>query len=268
VVIFGFGDRVAQALTQYSTAMPLKFVFGVLGIGFLVGTFVFLGAIVLLFAMAWFFLRQAFAGTELPGWRGMSKSYYRDALLIGTGGTAGLAALRRISEWLSARWPTPHQSLGAAFGSDFASVLPGIAISATAVLHGLLFTGAIAVAAGFIAAHCKSPVIRALLFVLASLGMVSGWGNTADFLKQWIMSAAFLAVVVFGVAKILRMNLLGYFLVLAIPTLLAGCVEMVSQPNSFYHSQGVVCVAALALFLVWAVWAWLTAKQDLPADVG
>ena len=265
ILIFAFADRIAQALSQYSTAMPLKFVFGALGIGFLVGAFFFLGAIVLLFAMAWFFLRQAFAETDFPGWRGMAKNYYRDALLIGAGGTAALIALKRISDWMSAHWPTPHQSLGAVFGSDFDSVLPGISISATAMLHGLLFTAAIAAMAGFIAAHCKSPIVRGLLFVMASLAMVGGWGSTADFLKQWIAALVFLAVVVFGVARVVRLNLLGYFLVLAIPTLLAGCVELLAQPNSFYHTQGMLCAAVLGALLAWVIAAWLTAK-DAPED--
>jgi hypothetical protein len=265
ILIFAFADRIAQALSQYSTAMPLKFVLGALGIGFLVGTFFFLGAIVLLFAMAWFFLRQAFADTDFPGWRGMAKNYYRDALLIGVGGTAALIALKRVSDWMSAHWPTPHQSLGAAFGNDFDSVLPGISISATAMLHGLLFTGAIAAAAGFIAARCKSPVVRALLFVMASLAMVGGWGSTADFLKQWIAGLVFLAVVVFGVARVVRLNLLGCFLVLAIPTLLAGCGELLAQPNGFYHTQGIVCAAVLGAVLAWLMAAWLTTK-DAPQD--
>ena len=121
-------------------------------------------------------------------------------------------------------------------------VLPGIAISATAVLRGLLFTGLIAVTAGFILAHCKSPVMRGLLFVLGSLAvLVGGWGSPADFLKQWVASAVFLAVVVFGVAQVVRLNLLGYFLVLAIPGLIVGAVELLSQPNGFYHAQGSLC---------------------------
>jgi membrane protease YdiL (CAAX protease family) len=265
ILIFAFGNRIAQALTQYSTAMPLKFVLGALGIGFLVGTFFFLGAIVLVFAMAWFFLRQAFADKDFPGWRGMTKNYYRDALLIGAGGTAAMIALRRFSDWVSLHWPTAHQSLSASFGNDFDARLPAISISATAVLHGLLFTGAIAMAAAFIAAHCKSPIVRGLLFVVASLAMAGGWGSTADFLKQWIGGAVFLALVVFGITKVARLNLLGYFLVLAIPALLAGCVEMLGQPDSFYRAQGLECVAALGLLLILPFAAWLTAK-DAPQD--
>jgi hypothetical protein len=215
--------------------------------------------------MAWFFLRQAFAETDFPGWRGMAKNYYRDALLIGVGGTAALIALKRVSDWMSAHWPTPHQSLGAAFGNDFDSVLPGISISATAMLHGLLFTGAVAATAAFVAAHCKSPIVRGLLFVMASLAMVGGWGSTADFLKQWIAGLVFLAVVVFGVARVVRLNLLGYFLVLAIPTLLAGCAELLAQPNGFYHTQGVVSAAVLGALLAWLIAAWLTTK-DAPQD--
>ncbi len=261
LLVFAFGNRVAQALSQYSTAIPLKFAFCALGIGFLVGMFFFLGAIVLLFAMAWFFLRQAFADNDFPGWRGMTKNYYRDALLIGAGGTAALVALRRISDWASMHWPTQHQALSASFGNDFDAALPAVSISAAAILHGLLLTGAIAVAAAFIAAHCKSPIVRGLLFVLASLAMVAGWGNSADFFKQWIGGAVFLTLMVFGIAKVARLNLLGYFLVLAIPQLLSGCVEMLAQPDEFYHVQGIECVAALGILLIWPLTAWLRSKE-------
>jgi hypothetical protein len=264
-----FGNRIPQALSQYQTAMPLKFMLGTLGIGFLVGAFFYLGVIVLVFAMAWFFLRQAFGDREFPGWAGLSGRYYRDALIIGAGGTAALIGVRRASEWVSQHWPTAHRSLAAAFGSDYDSVLPAISISATTVLRGMLFTGLIALVAGFIAARCKSTTIRVLLFVLASLAMTGGWGSAADFVKQWMLSAIFLAIVVLGVARAVRLNLLGYFLVLAISTLLMGIVELLPQPNRFYHVQGIACVAALALLVVWPVAAWLMAKrseQVAPAD--
>jgi hypothetical protein len=61
------------------------------------------------------------------------------------------------------------------------------------------------------------------------------------------------------------LNLLGYFLVLAIPALLAGCVQMLGQPGSFYRVQGLECVATLGLLLILPFAAWLTAK-DAPLD--
>jgi hypothetical protein len=264
MLVFAYGNGIAQRLSQYSTAMPLKFFFGALGIGFLVGLFVVLGGIVVLFAMTWFFLRQACSDNDFPGWRGMTKDYYRDALLIGAGGTAALIALRHISDWASTHWPTQHQSLNASFGNTFDAVLPAVSISAAAVQRGLLLTGLIAVAAAFIAAHCKSQIVRGLLFVLASLAMVAGWGNSADFLKQWLGGAVFLALMVFGITKVARLNLLGYFLVLAIPALLSGCAEMLGQPDEFYHVQGIECVAALGILLAWPVAAWLMAKETTP----
>jgi hypothetical protein len=237
-----------------------------MGVSFLLLSAGTVGVVGVLFAMGWFFCRQAFGETELPGWRGMPGTYYRDALMIGVGGTGALLALSRVTEWASSHWPTPHRALGAAFGFDFDSFVPGIAIPAGAILHGLVFTGLIAVVAGFIAAHCKSPALRAALFVLGSLAMVGGWGSPADFVKQWIARAVFLAVVVFGVTRVARLNLLGYFLVLAIPGLLLGAVEMLSQPNSFYHQQGVMCVVALGILLAWPVVGWVTAKAPAIAE--
>jgi membrane protease YdiL (CAAX protease family) len=260
------GDRIPAVLSHYNTAMPLKFLFGGLGVGFLIGAFFYMGAIALLFAMGWFFLKRAFGDAALPTWKGMSREYYRDALFIGIGGTGALLAVGRLTEWILARWPTAHRSSPALFGSDFDSLLPAVSIPATAMLHGLVFSGFIAVLCGLVLAHVHRPWVRALLFVLASLAMVSGWGTPADFLKQWIGRTVFLAVAVAGISRVVRMNLLGYFLVLAVPTLLLGAEELLSQPNAFYRHQGMASVGVLLALLAWPLAAWLFPRGARPAE--
>jgi hypothetical protein len=197
----------------------------------------------------------------------MPNYYYRDALLIGAGGTGALLALGRVTEWASAHWPTQHRAVSAAFGMDFDAWLPGIAISAGGAQRGLLLCGLVVAVSGFILAHCKSPVIRGLLFVLGSLAMVGDWGSTGDFAKQWITHVLFLAMVVVGVMKVARLNLLGYFLVLTIPPMILGSVELLSQPNGFYHQQGIVCVVALAVLLTIPFAAWITPKHAAPVEL-
>jgi len=262
---FVFSDSIPKSLDKYPTSIPLKVMFGEIGVSFLLLSAGTVGAVGMLFAMGWFFCRQAFGDSELPGWRGMPGTYYRDAVMIGLGGSGALLALSRVTEWASSHWPTPHRALSAAFGFDFDSIVPGLAIPAGAVLHGLLFTGLLAGIGGFILAHCKSPIVRGMLFVLGSLAMVGDWGSPTDFTKQWVVKAVFLAVVVFGIMKVVRLNLMGYFLVLAIPQLLLGAVELLSQPNAFYRQQGMVCAAVLGALLAWLIAAWLTAK-DAPED--
>jgi membrane protease YdiL (CAAX protease family) len=267
VGVVAFGDRLAQ-MRQYKTAIPLKFMYGGLGIGFTIGAFFYLGLVVILFAMGWFFLKQAYGEVAWPGWRGMPREYYRDALMIGGGGTAGLIALSRATEWVFRHWQTAHRAFPTSFGMDFDSYVPGLAISAQAVLHGLIFAGLIAVASGFILAHIRSQALRVLLFVAASLALVNGWGSPADFAKQWLGQLIFLAAVVFGVTRIARFNLLGYFLVLAIPSLLLGAAELLSQPNGYYHHQGYLVLVVLAGFLIWPLVLSLGGERRKPAEQG
>jgi hypothetical protein len=86
--------------------------------------------------------------------------------------------------------------------------------------------------------------------------MVSDWGSSGDFLKQFLTSALVLGVVVFGFRRVVRFNLLGCFLVVAGVGLLGGVVELVGQPNGFYRSQGHAVLAALVLLLAWPLVAW------------
>jgi membrane protease YdiL (CAAX protease family) len=262
VLIGAFGDRLPMFLSQYKTAIPLKYFYGGLAIGFTVGAFFYLGLTVILFAMGWLFLKQAYGELDWPRWRGMPADYYRDALLIGAGGTAALIAVSRATEFILRRWPTPHRAFPANFGLDFDSYVPGISIAAAAVLHGLLFTAAIAAVGGFVLAHSKSPALRALLFLAATIALVGGWGSPADFLKQWVAQLVFAGIVVLGVARVARLNLLGYFLVLAVPSLLLGAQELLSQANGFYQRQGYLVLAALAALLAWPLAGWFTGTKN------
>jgi hypothetical protein len=214
--------------------------------------------------MGWFFLKQAYGDVDWPRWSGMPRAYYRDALLIGIGGTRAYALIGRVTDWISRHWPTAHRGFPAGFGPDFDAFFPGFAISAGAVLRGLMLTAAIAALAGFILAHCKSRWLRALLFAGASLAMVGNWGSPSDFVKQWLTQIVFLGVAVFGVSLVARMNLLGYFLVLAIPSLLGGAQELLSQPNAFYHWQGYIVLATLAALLLWPLAAWIAGSEHPP----
>src|SRR5262249_13075464 len=149
---------------------------------------------------------------------------------------------------------------------DFDSYVPGLSISAAAVLHGLILTACIAALAGFVLSHCKSSVLRVLLFLASSIALVRGWGSPADFLKQWLAQLVFLAVVVFGIGRVVRMNLLGYFLVLATPSFISGAQELLPQPNSFYRTQGYLVLAMLLLLLLWPIIGWLSGRDSPRAE--
>jgi hypothetical protein len=265
LMVIAFGNRIAEFMSQAPTTVPFKMFAGGLGIGLFVGTLVYFGVFLLLFSMGWFFVREGMPDAEIPGWLGMPQNYYRDALLTGLGGASALIALGRVMQWAQTRLPTPSRALGTTFGSDFDTRLPAVAIGGQTLLHTLLMLGVIAAAAGFVAARCKSRVLRIVLFVLASLALVGGWGNGADFASQWVRNALLVALIVFGVARVVRLNLLGYFLVLAIPSLLLGAQEMLSQPNSFYRQQGYMVLGALVALLLWPLFAWLTGS-DRPAE--
>ncbi|HKF26388.1 MAG TPA: hypothetical protein VKB24_10435, partial [Candidatus Acidoferrum sp.] len=252
--------------SNYNTSVPLKFMYVGLLIGFALTGLFLIGLIVALLGMGWFFLKQAYGEVELPAWVGMPREYYRDALLIAAGGTAAFVAIQRVKEWISPYWPTPQRGFAPAFGSDLDAYFPGLAVSARAVLLGLLETAVIAALAGFILAHCKPRWLRALLFLAASLAMVGDWGSPADFAKQWLVRLVFLAVVVFGVSVVARLNLLGYFLVLAVPSLLGGAESLLREPNGFYRRQGYIALLSLAVLLVWPLAAWLGGGRARQAE--
>lgn len=257
VLIYALGDRLPNFLNGYDTAVPMKMFFGLLAIGAVLGAPLYLGVIALLFGLSWYFAGKAFGQEKLPGWLGMPADYYRDALLIGLGGTAGLLGLERLLAAASTHWLTAHRYLDVVFGQDFDAVFPAVSILGGTLLRGLLWTGLVTVIASFIATHVRQSGLRVLLFLLGALSLVGGsWGTPADFAKQFLARLILLGVLVFGVRYIMRFNLLGCFLVVAGTSLVTGAAELLAQPDAFYRTNGYAALLTLALLFAWPLAAW------------
>jgi len=262
LLLFALGNRIPNLLNIYNTAVPLKTWFGIMGISALFGVCLNFGGITLLFGTTWYFAKRAFADDQIPSWTGMPAAYYRDAFWIGLGGAAGLLGLQTLLQTASQHWPTPHRAMEASFGSNFDAVLPGAAALGATVVHSLLYTGIVALAASFIAAQLRTRWMRFLAFFLGVLAVVgSSWGNPADLAKQWLAQAVLLAVVIFGVRRVMQFNILGGFLVLAIISLVGDAAELLAQPDTFLRANGYALVLMLAALVAWPLLAWRAASS-------
>jgi hypothetical protein len=86
--------------------------------------------------------------------------------------------------------------------------------------------------------------------------LVADWGSPGDFLQAAVLNFITLAVIWWGAQRIVRLNLLGYFVVMGLILLAGPALELLNQPNSYYHANGWVLVAAAALLLLWPLFAW------------
>jgi membrane protease YdiL (CAAX protease family) len=253
---FLLGKGIPALLAQYPTALSLRMFFATTAVGIFLLASVLVGALVLLFGLAWSFGARAFGADKIPTWLGMPADYYRDAFWIAAGGAGLLIGLRRFFGAVDIWWPTLHRELPASFGESFDALYPATAILGGAIVRGLLLTGTFALAAAFLGAELRVRWLRLALFIALAASLVSDWGSSADFLKQFLESALILGVIVFGFRRVVRFNLLGCFLAVTSVAILGGAVELVTQSNAFYHTQGYLVLAALVLLLAWPLVSW------------
>ena len=240
LVSFLLGKGIPTLLMQYQTAIPLRMFFGIFSIGIFIITAVILGGLLLVFGLGWSFGARAFGAERIPVWLGMPGEYYRDAFWIALGGTAVVVGVKRFLGALDAWWPTLHRGLPAAFGGDFDAIYPAASVIGVAMWHSLFLTGTFALAASFLGAELRVRWLRLVLFFAVAAALVSDWGNTADFLKQFLASLLVLGIVVFGIRRVARFNLLGCFLVAASGALLAGAVGDVQPSRQVLPHPGVL----------------------------
>jgi len=262
IAIFSLGNRIPTFLAQYDTAIPLKFLLGGLGIGVILGAAFHFGGLMLLFGLAWYFCARAFGEERLPSWTGMPREYYRDALGIAAGGSAALLGAMRLPALLEKFWPTLHASFPAALPGSLDAYLPAGQEIGRAIISGLFLAGLIALAGGFLGAIFRQRWVRLLLFFLLAAALVGDWGSPPDFFRQFLGRALVLAIAVLGARRLVRFNLLGYFLIAAITALSGPAVELFSQPNSFYRANGIAVAIAMAALLAWPLLAWRSSLQQ------
>ncbi len=253
------GDFVANALTNYKTAIPFKMMMGVTAISALLGLLFSFGFLALLLGAAWYYATRAFGSERIPEWTGMPNAYYRDALFIGLGGTAAWVGLDAISKWVYQHLPGAQEGAAASFGANLDAVFPVGAILGSGMRGGLTYTALVAITAAFIASMIRAKWQRASVFVLAVLalgGIGANWHDPMDVAKKMIIGAVWIAVIDLAVRYVIRFNVLGYFLILAGIALLGGVGEMLRHPDYFYRANGYGVLVALAVLFGWPLVVW------------
>jgi membrane protease YdiL (CAAX protease family) len=264
LLTLAFGDFVQTALTNYSTAIAFKTMIGVTVISALLGVLFSYGVLALLFGAAWYYGTRAFGEERIPSWTGMPRAYYRDALFIGLGGTAAWMGLDAISKWVYQHWPGVPAGAAASFGSNLDALFPMGAIVGSGVRGGLTLTALVVITAAFLASMIRSKWLRGIVFVLAVLalgGIAANWHDSMDVAKKMMIGAVWIAVIDLAVRYLIRFNVLGYFLILAGLSLLAGAGEVLRHPDYFYQANGYGVVAALVVLFGWPLVAWRRARE-------
>jgi len=256
-LVVAFGNRLESFLNAYQTEIPFKTMMGGIVIGLLLGAVFYAGGLAALFGIASYFSNRAFGAERLPVGKAMPGVYYRDALWIGVCGTAGFLGARRLIEFIFLHWQTAHRSLPFSLGQNFDAVLPSGAMFGGALIGSLFLTGVIAFVAAFVASVLRARWQRFALFLLGAMFLTgSGWGDGTDFAKQFLAEAILLGVMVFAVGRVMRFNVLGCVLVVALLTLLAAAAQLLGQPDAFYRTNGYAVMVLMLLLLAWPLSVW------------
>jgi hypothetical protein len=243
-------------LARYSTEMPLKIFIATLCVALPLGVIFSYTAAFFLFGLGWFFLARAFGGERLPGWGGMPAAYYTDAFCVGLFGAAAWMGLRRLPSLASSHWPALYHGLAAAVPEGLDSKWPAVSALAGVVNSGIFGIALLAVAAGFLCyAAMRRTGIRAALFVLLAILAATGAATAGSFARSAVFDLIALGVIWWSVSKLVRFNMLGYFLLFATMTAAESAAELLAQPNSFFRANGTAVLIAALLMLAWPLMA-------------
>ncbi|MGC1188253.1 MAG: CPBP family intramembrane glutamic endopeptidase [Candidatus Acidiferrales bacterium] len=258
-------------LGNYSTEMPLKIFIATLCVVLPLFSLLLYTAVFFMLGLGWFFLARAFGSERLPGWSGMPAAYYTDAFCVALFGGAAWLGLRRAAALVGSRWPGLHHTLAAAVPSGLDSKWPAVSELAGVVNNGYFGIALLAVIAGFLCyGAMRRTGVRAALVVLVAI-LLAGGATASAFARAAVVDLIVLGIVWWGVTKLARFNMLGYFLLLAAITAAQAAAELLAQPNYFYHANGAVVAVVGALLLAWPLVVWRRAASRsaaLGADRG
>jgi hypothetical protein len=255
-----------EYLASYSTQDPFKTFVGTRFIGLALGATLFYSLCIFLFGLAWFFLAKSYGAETMPGWRGMPASYYRDGLLVGIAGTLSVFAFGRLTELLSRAWAVRQYASVAAPAQELDFLLPALHALGNGTVRSLIAVGLLALAIGFSSYCSRSYAMQTLALAILALLTAPTAGSAGEFVQRAAVTFTGLALLWWASKRIVRFNLLGYFLVAILSSLLPAAVELLRQPNAFFQANGWFLFAAMAGFLLWPLALWQKLK-GIKADV-
>ena len=218
-------------------------------------TAIYVAGGVLLPGLAWFFVERAFGPGRIPKWREWKPEYFRDAFFVGLFGSGAAMGLLRLPA-LFARWPVLHHTLAADVPENLDLLNPAAGALASAIATGFLAVGLLGLAAGLIAAHVRGTQMRAGLMILYAVLMATNVATRGAFMREAAFQLLVVAAIWYGVAHITRFNVLGYFLLAAMITLVSSAMELLKQPNSYLHANGYAVIVFAIAILAWPLTRW------------
>lgn len=262
-----FATLEPQYLLSYQTEQPFATFLGTLFIQQVLGTALSYSAVIFLLGLGVFFLARAYGCDWPPLWDRLSRAYYRDAILVTLAGWAVFAGLHRLRDFLSEIWPVARYSFPASVPQGLDTNWPAVNALSTAVTGSFFAIGAIMIVLGFAASYLRKSWMQMILLAALALFSVTRWGGSGDFAQTAVFGFLELAVIWWGARYLVRLNLLGYFLLTMLLILSPAIGELIQQPNIYYRLNGVALIGVAAFLLVLTlVWQSVTARRRALAN--
>jgi hypothetical protein len=99
--------------------------------------------------------------------------------------------------------------------------------------------------------------------VLIAALLATNVATPGAFFRDAAFLLLMIAVVWLGVTRVVRFNLMGYFLLSAMIVLGPAAVELLQQPNSYFHANGYALVGFAVALLLWPLLEWR--RRSAPA---
>jgi membrane protease YdiL (CAAX protease family) len=257
-------NRTPQILQTYTTASPLVIFYVTMFISLIFITSIYVAGAVLLPGLAWFFLDGAFGPGRIAVWREWKPEYFRDAFCLALFGSGAVLGLVRMPALL-ARWPLLRHTLASRVPENLDLLNPAAGALASAIAAGFLGVGLLGLAAGLIAAYVRGAWMRAGFMILYAVLMATNVATPGAFFREAGFQLLLVAALWYGVAHIARFNVLGYFLLAAMLTLVPGAIDLLEQPNPYLHANGYAVLVMAIAILAWPLYRW---RRLQPAGIG
>jgi membrane protease YdiL (CAAX protease family) len=257
-------NRIPQILQNYTTASPLAIFYVTMSISLIFITSIYVAGAILLPGLAWFFVERAFGPGRITAWREWKPEYFRDAFCVALFGSGAVLGLTRLPALL-ARWPLLRHTLAARVPENLDLLNPAAGALASAIAAGFLGVGILGLAAGLIAAHVRGTWMRAGLMMLYAVLMATNVATPGAFFREAAFQLLLVAALWYGVAHIVRFNVMGYVLLAAMLTLVPGAIDLLEQPNPYLHANGYTVLVFAIAILAWPLYRW---RRLQPVRVG